>query len=164
MMRLLQESGGKTCNRKYEVRLNRRITFLSLLWEDYHRLPSFRSLIPYSVRNLFAETAALACTGRPANAKLYQYLKIYWVPKLSLSRWIVYLFVIFMYSALVTLPSNYRDHMFVSPFLRHLCVLLQWTNAICPCVGLLSSLSVKFNPHMKKRQDSQNYCSQTITV
>lgn len=41
------------------------------------------SLIPYSFRNSFAyaETVILACTGRQANAKLYQCLRIYPVPK-----------------------------------------------------------------------------------
>lgn len=100
------------------------------------RRPSQASLasfiIPYSVRNSFAyaETVTLACTGRPENAKLYQCLRI--SQSTCRSRWMVYLFVIFMYSALVALPSNYRDRTFVSPFLRHLCVLLQRTDATCP--------------------------------
>lgn len=142
-----------------------------LLWEGHHRPPM---PIPYSVRNVFiyAETVILAFTGRPANAKLYQCLRIYPVPKHSPSRWMVYLFVIFMYSVPVTLPSNYRDHVFVSPFPRHLCVLLHWTNAICPWVRLNCLIISQHSPihglHMivniEKRWDFPNYCSQTITV
>lgn len=139
MMCIPREPKGKVGKGRVTGSMNRGVAFLSLLlWEGHHSPPLPLSLIPYSVRNSFAyaETVIRACTGRPANAKLYQCLWIYLVPKHPPSRWMVYLFVIFVYSVLVTLPSNYRDHMFVSPFLRHLCVLLQWTNAICPRVRL----------------------------
>lgn len=89
--------------------MNRRIAFLSLLlWEGHHKAPSPFSLIPHSVRNLFAyaEPVIFACTGRQANAKLYQYLWINRVPKHSQSRRMVYLYVIFTYSMLVTLSQT----------------------------------------------------------
>lgn len=58
--------------------MNRRIAFFlsSLLCECRHKPPFPRSLIPCSVRNLFAyaEPVILACTERLVNAKLHQYL------------------------------------------------------------------------------------------
>lgn len=143
-----------------------------LLWEGHHRPPLPLSLIPYSFRNSFAyaETVILVRADRQMQNCINAFGSTR-SQKHLLSRWMVYLFVIFMYSVLVTLPSNYRDHVFVSPFLRRLCVLLQWTNGICPWVGLNGSILSKCESDPQPTHDCEFWkemglscCSQTITV
>lgn len=123
--------------RKSEGKMNRRIAFLSsLLWGAFQRSALLLSVIPYSLRNLFAyaEIVILACTCQASKWKTVSIPSTRSQNSCWAGGWSVYLWSLCIQCKLLS-PPNYRDHMFVSPYLRHLCVLLQW-NAICPQVGL----------------------------
>lgn len=78
-----------------------------------------------------------------------------WSQSTHRSRW-MYLFVVFMYSMEVPLPSDCRDHTFVSPFQVHLGVLLRRTDAICPCSPLHRPYD---SVNSEKRWEFPDYCS-----
>lgn len=165
IMCLLWEPRGKVGKERVRGSMNRRIAFLSLLlWEDHHWPPLPFPLFPVQLgiyllmQNLLY---LLVQKGKPMQNCINTF-ECTGAPKHSPNGWMVYLFVIFMYSVLVTFHFSYRKHTF-APFLRHL-----WYAAVR--FGLrrtTESISVKHNSHLwlcEKRWDFEKYCSQTITV
>lgn len=146
--------------------MNRRIAFKKkkkkLLWEGHHRPPWPLSLFSFQlgINLLMQRVLQLLVEGDQQMQNGINAFGSTWSQSTHRSRW-MYLFVVFMYFMVVPLPSNYRDHTFVSPFLVHLRVLLRWTDAICPCSPLHRLYG---SVNSEKRWEFPDYCSQTITV